>query len=135
MSQGSIPLFWRLKKSKYGLIGTKCTTCTQVFFPPKSLCPDCRRKGVLEDFKFSGNGEVISYTIIQTPPEGFEQFAPYAIGLIKLVEGTTISGQIVGDHSKIDMGKKVKSVFRKMYEDGDGGVIHYGIKFEVVDGS
>ncbi len=131
MSHGSVPLFWRLKKSKYNLIGTKCTSCSQVFFPPKTLCPDCRSKGQLEEFQFSGNGEIISYTIITTPPEGFEAYAPYAIGLIKLDEGTTISGQVVGDVSKLDIGKKVQSVFRKMYEDGDGGVIHYGIKFQL----
>ncbi len=134
MSQGSVPLFWRLKKSKYGLIGTKCKTCSQVFFPPKSLCPDCRRRGVLEDFKFSGSGDILSYTIITAPPEGFESYAPYAVGLIKLDEGATISGQVVGDITKLDIGKKVKTVFRKMYEDGDGGVIHYGVKFEVVEG-
>src|SRR3989344_2692037 len=129
MTNGSIPLFWRLKKSKYSLIGTKCKTCSQLFFPPKTLCPNCRRKGDLEEFQFSGKGEIISYTVIQTPPEGFEAFAPYAIGLIKLAEGATISGQIVGDNSKLEIGKQVKPVFRKMYEDGEGGVIHYGIKF------
>lgn len=133
MTNASIPLFWRLKKSKYSLIGTTCKTCKQVFFPPKTLCPDCRRKGVIEDFKFSGNGEIISYTIIHVPPDGFEHFTPYAIGLIKLFEGANLSGQIVGDPAKIDIGKKVKPVFRKMYEDGEGGVIHYGIKFEIVE--
>lgn len=133
MSNRSIPLFWRLKKSKYSMIGTKCLTCKRLFFPPKTLCPDCRRKGVLEEFRFSGNGSIVSYTVIHTPPEGFEQFAPYAIGLIRLAEGPTVSGQVVGDHSLLSIGKKVKPVFRKMYEDGEGGVIHYGIKFEVVD--
>ncbi len=133
MSNGSIPLFWRLKKSKYCLIGTKCKTCSQLFFPPKTLCPTCRRKGDLEEFQFSGQGEILSHTTVQTPPDGFEAYAPYAIALIKLAEGAVISGQIVGDNSKIDIGKKVKPVFRKMYEDGAGGVIHYGIKFQLVE--
>lgn len=133
MTQVSTPLFWRLKKSKYSLIGTKCANCKQVFFPPKTLCPDCRRKGVIEEFKFSGNGEIVSFTVIHTPPEGFEEYAPYAVGLIKLAEGTAVSGQLVGDISKIEVGKKVRSVFRKMYEDGEGGVIHYGVKFELAE--
>ncbi len=131
-SQGSIPLFWRLKKSKYTLIGTKCVACRSNFFPPKTLCPTCRSKGKLEEFQFSGNGEILSYTIITAAPEGFESYAPYAVGLIKLDEGATISGQLSGDISKVDIGKRVKSVFRKMYEDGHGGIIHYGIKFELV---
>lgn len=129
----SIPLYWRLMKSKYNLIGTKCITCGAVYFPPKSLCPKCRRRGKMEDFRFSGNGEIISYTIIRTPPEGFEKYAPYAIAIIKLEEGEMISGQIVGNIDKVEIGKKVRPVFRRMYEDGDDGVIFYGVKFQIVE--
>lgn len=131
---GSVPLFWRLKKSRYNLIGTKCSNCKAVFFPPKPLCPECRRKGVIEDFKFSGNGEVVSFTVIHAAPEGFEKYTPYAVALIQLEEGTTISGQIIGEPSKIKMGSKVKATFRRMHEDSNEGHINYGTKFELVDG-
>lgn len=132
MVNGSIPLMWRLKRSKYNLIGTKCATCSSVFFPPKTLCPTCRRKGAVADFQFSGNGEIISYTVIHAPPEGFENQTPYAIALIKLDEGTNISAPIVGGATQIEIGKRVRAVFRKITEDGDDGIINYGVKFEVV---
>lgn len=131
--RSSIPLYWRLRKSKYNLVGTKCITCGSVYFPPKNLCPKCRRKGKLEDFQFSGNGKIVSYTIIRTPPEGFEKYAPYAVAIIKLDEGATISGQIVGDIERVDFGKRVKPVFRRIYEDGSDGLIFYGVKFSLVD--
>ncbi len=129
----SVPLFWRLRKSKYRLIGTKCATCSSVFFPPKYFCPACRRKGKIEDFQFSGNGTILSYTVIRAAPQGFEKITPYAVAIIKLDEGTNISGQIVSSIDSIKIGKRVKAVFRKMYEDGDDGLIHYGLKWEIIE--
>lgn len=129
--KSSVPLFWRLKESKYKLIGTKCTTCNQNFFPKKSLCPECRRRGNLEDFQFAGKGKILSFTIIRTPPEGFEKFTPYAVAIIELEEGTRVSGQIVGDVEKVKTGQQVRTVFRKIYEDGNEGLIHYGLKWEL----
>ncbi|MBL7206026.1 MAG: Zn-ribbon domain-containing OB-fold protein [Candidatus Aenigmarchaeota archaeon] len=130
--RSSIPLYWRLQKSKYNLVGTKCKTCGKLYFPPRQLCSECRRKGEIEDFSFSGKGEIISFTVIRAAPEGFEKYTPYAIALIKLEEGEVISGQIVGDVTKVEEGKKVKSVFRRMHEDGKDGVIFYGVKFQLV---
>ncbi len=125
----SIPLFWRLREAKYRLIGTKCNKCGSLFFPPRNLCPKCRRKGEIVKFPFSGKGEILSHTIIRAPPEGFEKQSPYAVAIIKLDEGVNISGQVIGDPKDIQTGKKVTTVFRKMYEDGADGVINYGLKF------
>ena len=129
--KSSVPLFWRLKDSKYRLIGSKCTTCKEVFFPKKSLCPSCRRRGSIEDMRFNGRGEIVSYTIVRVPPEGFEKYAPYAVAIIDLEEGARVSGQIVGDISKVRTGKKVRTVFRKIHEDGSDGLINYGLKWEI----
>ncbi len=129
----SVPLFWRLKKPRYNLIGTKCLKCKSVYFPPRNLCPKCRRSGNIREFKFSGKGKIISYTIIRTPPEGFEYYAPYAVAIIRLDEGANVTGQVVGDIDKIKVGKRVRSVFRKICEDGSDGLIHYGLKFELID--
>ncbi len=131
--KSSVPLFWRLKKSKYNLIGTRCKTCNQVFFPQRSLCPDCRRKGTIEEFQFSGNGKIVSHTIVRVPPEGFEKYTPYAVAIIELSEGARISGQIVGDVNRVESGKNVKTVFRRMHEDKSGGLIHYGLKWELAE--
>ena len=99
----SVPLFWRLKKSKYMMIGSKCDNCGQVFFPPRVVCAKCRSKGRIADFQFSGNGAIESFTVIRVPPEGFEKAAPYAIAIIKLDEGTNISGQVVGNIEEADI--------------------------------
>jgi hypothetical protein len=113
------------------MIGTKCLTCNSVYYPPKTLCPNCRSKGKLEEIQLSGKGKIISYTVIRAPPEGFEKYAPYVIAIIQLDEGPKISGQIVDDTERIEPGKKVVPVFRKIYEDGEDGIIHYGIKWKI----
>jgi len=133
MHRSSVPLFWRLKESKYRLIGTKCGTCNQLYFPPRQLCPKCRRDGRIEPFRFSGKGEIASYTIIRTPPSGFEELAPYVVAIVRLKEGPQVAGQITGDMDRVSIGKPVRSVFRRMYEDGEAGLIRYGFKFCLVD--
>jgi uncharacterized OB-fold protein len=130
--RSSVPLFWRLKKSRYGLVGTRCSSCGAVFFPSRSFCPECRRRGKIEEFRFSGNGEILSKTVIRVPPEGFEKHSPYTVAIIKLDEGTNVTGQVVGDPGGINVGDRVRAVFRKTYEDGKGGLIHYGLKWEVL---
>jgi uncharacterized OB-fold protein len=131
--KSSVPLYWRLQKSRYTLTGTMCNTCNSTYFPPKDFCPSCRRRGDIKEFRFSGKGKILSYTIIRIPPEGFEMHTPYAVAIIELDEGTRISGQIIGDPEKVETGKKVRPVFRKMHEDGSSGLIQYGIKFEMTD--
>ena len=85
----------------------------------------------MEKYKFSGFGTVITYTKVFVPPLGFEELAPYYIAIIKLDEGPCLTAQIV-DTDDVKIGDKVKAVFRKLQEDGEKGVIHYGFKFKVI---
>ncbi len=129
MSKG-LALYWRRIPQRYNLIGTECKTCGEKFFPPRNWCPACRRKGKIEELKFSGNGEIYSWTRIYATPEGFEYQKPYYFGIIKLDEGPLLAGQIVDCNPEdIEIGKRVKSIFRKIMELGEDGIIQYGYKF------
>ena len=133
MSKG-IALHWRLIPRRYNLIGTECKNCGEKFFPPRKLCPNCRRTGDIEEVKFSGNGEIYSYTIVHSPPKGFEYMKPYIIGVIKLDEGPLLTAQIVDSKPEdIEIGKRVEMVFRKVIADGSSGIIRYAYKFRPVD--
>lgn len=133
MHRSSISLHWRLQKAKYRLIGTECKTCGSLFYPPKSLCPKCRGKGNIKDYKFSGKGKIITYTVIRTAPGGFEMQVPYTVAIIKLDEGPCVAGQVINKHNKIEIGKRVETIFRKVYEDGADGIIHYALKWKIID--
>lgn len=124
---------WRHIQQRYNLIGSKCTTCGKVFFPPRVICPDCRRKGNIESIKFSGNGKIHTYSVIRSPSDEFKTIAPYAVAIVELDEGAKLTAQLVDcDVDDIEIGDPVEMVFRKISEDGPDGVISYGFKFKIV---
>lgn len=123
---------WRHIPQRYNLIGTKCTRCGEMYFPKRVMCPECRRKGELEDIKFSGKGKIYTYSIIHTPTEEFKSLSPYIVAIIELEEGAKITSQVVDcQESDIHIGDDVELVFRKIKEEGDEGVISYGYKFKL----
>ena len=129
MTKG-LPLHWRLIPQRYNLVGSECETCKTAFFPNRQFCPACRRKGKIIDKRFSGKGEVFSYTIIHAAPRGFEYRKPYALAIIKLEEGPKLTAQIVDcDLKDVEIGSKVKKVFRRIEVHGGEGIIKYGYKF------
>ena len=132
----AVPRFWREIPQRYSLVGTKCKVCNRVFFPQREVCPYCRRKsiGKMEEIKLKGEGEVLTYTIIYTPPSNFEGQAPYAVAIVELDEGPRVTSQIVDcDLDRIKIGMRVKATFRRIQEDGDTGAIYYGYKFRPVE--
>lgn len=123
---------WRKFNARYNLVGTVCTNCDTNYFPPRIICKNCGRNTKMQEKRLTGNGEVYSFTKIHVPAEAFRESAPYVVGVIKLDEGPLVEGHIVETTKKITIGSKVKQVFRKMYTDGDDGLINYHFKFEIV---
>ena len=85
----------------------------------------------MSEYKLSGKGEVLTYTIIHVGPDEFEEQTPYPIAVIQLEEGPRLTAQIVDcDLNEIKIGMKVEATFRKIQEDGYNGAIYYGYKFK-----
>jgi uncharacterized OB-fold protein len=84
----------------------------------------------MEELRLKGEGEVLTFSVVQEPRRGFELQVPYVLAMIRLDEGPVLLGQVVdcapGD---VKIGTRVRSVFRKIGEEGKAGVIHYGYKF------
>lgn len=130
----SIARYWRETPRRYNLGGSRCPVCSEVFFPPRAVCPTCSTHrvslGKLEPFQLSGEGEVYSYTIVSDAAEGFEMQVPYILALVKTREGPILTGQVVDlPVEEIRIGLPVRATFRKLREEGKSGVIHYGYKF------
>jgi hypothetical protein len=126
------PRFWRSIDQRYNLEGVQCGNCAQKIFPARTLCPKCRHLSVgkLKPFPFRGEGTVEAFTVVHSPPQGYELQAPYAMAIVKLAEGPRLTAQIVDvDASKLKVGMAVRQVFRRINQDGEAGVIHYGYKF------
>ena len=123
---------WRHIPQRYNLIGSKCLHCGGVFFPKRIICPECRRKGKLEDIKFRGEGKIYTYSVVNTPTAEFKNIAPYIVAIVELEEGAKITTQIVDCKPEdVKIGDEVEMVFRKIREEGDEGVISYGYKFSL----
>ena len=76
------------------------------------------------------SGKVITYTVIHTPPQSFVDQAPYAMGVVELDDGVRLTGQIVDiKFADLKVGQRVKIEFRKIFEEGKGGILCYGYKF------
>lgn len=125
----TVPRFWRKLKNMYELLGTQCSKCGNYFYPPRNMCPECRRASKMAPFKFSGDGEVYSYTVIHSSTGNFEKLTPYILAIIKLDEGPLMTSQVVCKPEDVYIGMKVKAVFRKLGEESEKGMIYYGTKF------
>ncbi|MFA5895671.1 MAG: Zn-ribbon domain-containing OB-fold protein [Thermoplasmata archaeon] len=128
----AIPRFWREIGSRYNLIGTKCSNCGKVDFPPRAVCPDCGRKsiGKMERLQLAGKGTVVTYTVIHDAPAQFEMQKPYVMAIIEMDEGARLTAQLIDVKPEdVKIGLRVHSTFRKLGQEGEAGVIHYGYKF------
>jgi len=128
----SVPISWREIPYRYRLIGTKCKKCGKIYYPPRKVCRFCGSKDLEED-KLSERGKVVTFTVVRSPPIGYEKYAPYAVGIIELENGVRVMSQIVDCKLEdIAIGMEVEATFRRVTEDGESGIIAYGIKFRPV---
>ena len=130
----SIARFWRETGRRYNLGGCKCTVCEAVYFPPRGVCPSCAKHrqslGKMIPLQLSGDGTVETYTIVHEAAEGFDMMVPYVLAIVRTTEGPLLTGQIVDVlPTEVRIGLPVHAMFRKLREEGEAGVIHYGYKF------
>jgi uncharacterized OB-fold protein len=63
-------------------------------------------------------------------PQGFDKNLPYAVALVKLVEGPIITAQLTDiEPGDAQIGMAVEMVTRVLSEEGERGAIEYGYKF------
>jgi uncharacterized OB-fold protein len=124
-----LPTDWRLKSQRYRLTGEVCLKCGAKLFPPRDVCPECN-KPAYEPFTFSGRGEIYSYSTVYQAPDGYQEFVPYTVALVRLEEGPLVTAQLTDvDSEEVEVGMPVEMVTRKMREYGEEGAIVYGYKF------
>ncbi|AHF97300.1 MAG: Zn-ribbon domain-containing OB-fold protein [Desulfurella sp.] len=129
----TIPRNWREKPQRYMLKGGKCKDCGYTMYPARKVCPKCHSENI-EIIDLPREGKILTYTVIYSAPEGFEDFSPYAVAIVELTNGARLMLQIVDtDFNNIEIGKKVSVVFRRLFVEGKAGIIIYGPKAIVED--
>ena len=111
------------------LLGSRCTTCATVYFPPtppdqKAFCrnPTCDGDE-FETAELSRRGTVWSYTDAQyQPPAPYvartDPYQPFALAAVELPEGITVLGQVADGYGVGDLrvGAEVELVVEPLDE-------------------
>ena len=110
------------------LMGSRCKQCGFETYPPRANCPKC----LSPDFEFkeiSGQGTILTHTYIAAAPTGFEDVAPYHIGVVDLKEGGRLVawiGETIGSDN-VKIGMEVQVVPR-IFEDTPNIKVYYTIE-------
>ncbi len=95
------------------VMATRCRQCGGSYFPPKADCPKCLSSDV-EWFEVKSTGKLLSYTVVNYGPTGFENDAPYILALVRFYEGIQILARLSRDIAekdiKVGMSLKVSPV-------------------------
>lgn len=77
------------------LMALRCNRCNNYIFPPVAVCDNCYSTD-LSWSEISGEGELVAFSLNIYPDPPFKEMAPYIYGLVKLKEGPSYSGIIMG---------------------------------------
>ena len=118
------------------LLASRCTTCSDVVFPPVpsasvGYCRNPRCDGdTVEPAELSRRGTVWSYTDAQyQPPEPFvppqaegASYEPFALAAVELPEGIVVLGQVAHGYGVADLrvGAEAELVIETLYADETG---------------
>lgn len=68
------------------LVRSRCRACGATAFPPRADCSECL-SGDFEFIPLSGRASLHTFSRIAAAPTGFEDLAPYVVGVADLEEG------------------------------------------------
>jgi hydroxymethylglutaryl-CoA synthase len=135
----SVPYVRRNLPSRYRLIASYCEACNGKYFPKRKICPKCGNEDHLKEVSLIENGynaTVFSASVIRHPATTHTHFAPYISAVVEL-DGWKVPTMIADydiTSEEVDIvndviGISVEPVFRRITEQGEDGVIEYGMKF------
>ena len=95
------------------VMATRCEKCEEIYFPPQVDCPKCIDSN-MEWVEIKGNGKLITFSTIHYGPQGFEDMAPYTVGVSEFDKGVKVfsmlSKDIKTDDIKTGMPLKVAAI-------------------------
>jgi uncharacterized OB-fold protein len=110
------------------LMGSRCKKCGATSFPPRADCNECM-SGDFEFFELSGKGVLHTFTKIVAAPTGFEDVAPYTVGVVDLEEGGKALawlGESIAE-DEIQIGMEVQVVPR-IFEELEEIKVYYSLE-------
>lgn len=96
------------------VMGTRCTNCEMVFFPPRADCFKCL-SSAMEWFEVEGMGKLITYSKLRYAPVGFEDDLPYCLAVLDYGD-YKVFGRISNEipEEEIQIGMEMKTAANKL---------------------
>jgi hypothetical protein len=110
------------------LMGTRCRECGVASFPPRADCDACL-SGDFEFVELSGRASLHTHSRIAAAPTGFQDLAPYTVGVVDLVEGGRLLawfGESIPEE-EIRIGMELQVVPR-MFEELEEIKVYYSLE-------
>lgn len=110
------------------LMASRCKRCGAVSFPPRADCEECT-SGDFEFFEISGKATLHTFTKIVAAPTGFEDVAPYIVGVADLEETGRVLAWL-GDTIKeeeIEIGMQLQ-VVPQIFEELEDIKVYYSLE-------
>ncbi len=108
--------FEGLSQSK--LLATKCKKTGEIFFPPQVDCPNAPDSEV-EWIELPKEGELLTFTVINTKPYSFGHYEDYIVGIARLTNGVQVLAWVrEKDPRKLKVGMKVRVEVVKREPEG-----------------
>ncbi len=114
------------ESDKCFLIGNRCESCHQLFFPSRPFCFTCFSDR-METVKFGSKGKLYSFTTSSMPSLHFEP--PYTVGWVDLEDGIRVFAPIERSKNQdLAIGMEMELVIDELWQEGDESVVGYKFK-------
>jgi uncharacterized OB-fold protein len=67
----------------------------------------------------TGNGRIVSFTVVRYPPKGFEDQAPYVVAIIDMDDGPRVIGRVSKSPDDLEIGSSVS------LKSNEGGILEF----------
>ena len=116
-------LWITLESGEPRLLGSRCASCGEFYFPRKtnSGCVRCQ-EAVLDDVELGPLGHIDAFTAVLQPPAGgfYHGPVPFCYGLVDLDEGIRVETHLGGSFDGLKTGEGVKLVVDTLYTNQEG---------------
>lgn len=108
------------------LLGSRCLQCGHHVFGNAPACQACSSTNI-QEVSLGTLGTLFSYTIVRTPPPGWQGDVPYALGQVELPQGPHVISQIVDcPFDLLETGMQLELAIADVGKtDGAGDVVVY----------
>jgi uncharacterized OB-fold protein len=130
----SLPPTWRTRIDRYRLRATHCKDCGRTGYPPSEVCRFCGSRNIETVELIDEKAKLVTWTIIYSAMEGFEERRPVIIGVLETLNHKARILAPLTDvlPEELRSGMEMEPVLRRIGEEGDSGLINYGIAYRPV---